>query len=103
MLNILECARDLIGTRQIGFGKHDNPLPDLEQTTDLEVFPRLGLDGFVGRDDEQNGINSSNTRKHVFNKSFVARNINEADLLAAAHGHVGESEINRNAALFLFR
>jgi hypothetical protein len=73
----------------------------VEQPADVEVFACLRHHAFVGGDDEKNEINTARTGKHVLDESFVPGYVDESDA-NIVDLHLGKSEIDGDAALFLF-
>jgi len=68
------------------------------------VLARLRLDGFIGRDHEENQINPADAGEHVFHKPLVAWYVNEADKQAVTKIEVSESQVDGDSApLFLFQ
>ena len=73
---------------------------------DIEVLTGLRLDGFVGGDDQQHQIDAADSGEHVAHETLVTGDIDEPDLQSSAirrwQGHVGEAEIDGDAAAFFF-
>ncbi len=89
----------------VGFGDHSYAALQAEHAADIEVLARLGLDGLVGRDHQQDNIDTADAGQHVANKALVAGHIDETDANGLAAGsdqiEVGEAEIDGDAAPLL--
>jgi hypothetical protein len=73
----------------------------MEQPADIEVLASLRHHAFVGGDDEKDEIDTACAGEHVFDESFVPGNVDKSDP-DIVDLHLGESEIDRDATLFLF-
>ena len=69
----------------VGFGDHGYPALQAEHAADIEVLARLGLDGLVGRDHQQDNIDTADAGQHVANKALVAGHIDETDRECSRH------------------
>ena len=56
----------------------------------------------VGRDGEQHEIDAVRARQHVADEALVAGHVDDAGARAVGQGEVGETEIDRDAALLFF-
>src|SRR5215470_13624268 len=61
----------------------------------------LRHDAVVGRDHEQNEIDSTRACQHVVNELFMSRDVDEAEYRAVQRRQIRKSEINGNAARLL--
>ena len=75
---------------------------DLQQRTDVQMLARLRHNGFVRRNDQHHEIDAADAGEHVLDKFFVAGNIDEPDAGVRIQCEVRETDIDRNAPLFLF-
>ena len=57
---------------------------------------------FVGSDYQKAGVYSADAGQHVLDKPLMARNVDDADVLAVWQGEPGKAEIDSHAALFFF-
>ena len=62
----------------------------------------LGHDALVQSDHQKHQVDASDARQHVFNKFFVARHVDDADVKPLVIGKVGESQLNGDPPLLLF-
>ena len=91
-----------IGIHQVGLGERDDAAPNAQQAADIEVLAGLRLDGFVGRDHEQHQVDAADARQHVLDEALVAGNVHEAEPQAGREIEVGKSQVDGDAAAFLF-
>lgn len=87
---------------KVGFGERNNAMLDAEHTADFEMFPRLRLDRFVGRDDEQQEIDAAGAGEHVFDEALMSGYIYESEAQIRRDFKVRETKVDGNAAAFLF-
>ncbi len=87
---------------QITLGQNDQAPGESQQAEDLDVFTGLGHDRIVGRDDQHRQIKARRAGQHVADKPFVTRHIDDRQSIFA-QGQRRESQVNRDAALFLGR
>src|SRR5215469_10058385 len=70
------------------------------------MFSRLRFDTFVGGNDEQNQIDSTDPREHVADEALVAGNVDEAETQAVAvrpgQFHVSKTEVDGDSTAFFF-
>ena len=62
----------------------------------------LRHDGFVGRNDQHHHVDAAHAGKHVLDESLVTGHVDEADGRLSIEREIGESDIDRDAALLLF-
>ena len=65
------------------------------------MLARLRHHRFVRRNHQQHRVDSTDAGEHVLDEAFVARHVHERDIEVPNPG-VRETEIDRNAARFLF-
>jgi hypothetical protein len=92
---------DEVRVDEIGLGEGDDALSDAEEAADIEMLARLGLDGFIGRHDEQDEIYSGDAGEHVLDEALMAGNIDEAEPQRGRELQVGEADIDGDAAALL--
>src|SRR5258708_7272968 len=87
---------------QVLFGDYHNPFTYSQQATDVEVFASLWHHSFVGRDYQGQHVDAMGACQHVFDKAFMAWNIDEPerDVLKL---EISESQVDRYAASLFFR
>src|SRR5882724_1377602 len=73
-----------------------------QQPADIEMFSGLRHDAFVGSDYECHGVNSMRAGQHVFYKTFMTRNINEAYAYVTKI-KISKTQIDSDTATLLFR
>ena len=66
------------------------------------MFPRLGHDAFVCRNDQHDKVHSCRASHHVFDKALMARHIHDAQPLAAGKINPGEAKFNGDSPAFFF-
>ena len=66
------------------------------------MFAGLGHDAFVGGDDEEGEVDPTDAGKHVLDEAFVAGHVDKADGASGGQLAPGETEIDGQAARFLF-
>lgn len=93
---------DYIGVDRVCFGDDDDALFDAEEATDVEVLASLGLDGFVGGDDEENDIDTGDAGDHGFDEALMTGDIDEAGVETGAEIKMGEAEFDGDAAALFF-
>ena len=64
------------------------------------MLDRLRHGAVVGGDHQQHEVDAGRPRQHVVDELLVARNVDEAEHAARRRRHVGEAEVDRNAARF---
>ena len=69
-----------------------------EQVENREMFERLRHNPVIDGDCQKRKIDPTCAREHRVNEALVAWNINEADWRPRSRGHIGEAQINRDAA-----
>src|SRR5690606_4864593 len=87
----------------VDFVDRDDTARDVEQIEDLQVLDGLRHDAVVGGDYEQGEVDAAYAGQHVAHESLMAGNVDEADQTRPRHVDVGETEVDRDAAAFLFR
>ena len=91
---------------RIGLGQHRDSALHAEKLQDIEVLPRLGLNGLVRCNYQQHQVNAAHPSQHVAHKSLVPGYVHKTQpqLLAirARQVHVRKSEVNGDASPFLF-
>ena len=92
---------ETVSVDEIRLRERDNPRPDVEQTTDIEVLPRLRHHRFVGRDDEQHQVDAAHPRQHVLDEALVARDVDEGEVRVADLA-VGKPQIDRDTPFPFF-
>src|SRR5437588_6958547 len=97
--------RERFGVNQVALGEHGKAAADGEQPADIKVLAGLRLDAFVGGHYKQQQIHAAGAGQHVANETLMSGDIHksQAQHATARRGqlHVGEAEINRDAAAFL--
>ncbi len=88
---------DQVGIDQIGLGERDDAVADTQQAADVEMLAGLGLDGFVGGDDQQNQVDAGDPREHVLDETLMTGNVDESET-----AEVGEAKVDGDAAAFFF-
>ena len=84
--------------------RHDSHAAgDAEQIDDREVFARLRHDAVVCGNDEDDEVHTRRAGQHCAHEFFVARHVDEAEGLPVCSTLISKTEVDRNAALFLFR
>src|SRR5690349_8210261 len=91
-----------VGSGGIDLSEHDDSITDPQQTANLEVLERLRFYAFIGCNDQKHGVNSARARQHIFDKTFMAGNIDDGKPDSGRECHVGETQINRYAAFLFF-
>src|SRR5712664_2258884 len=71
-------------------------------SSDREMLFGLGHDSFVRGNHEEGDVDAGRTREHVLDEAFVTGDVDDAGLDAVCQRKGGESEIDRDAAPFLF-
>ena len=74
----------------------------MQQTANIEMLAGLRHYSFIRCDDEQYQIDPACTGKHILYESLMTGNIDKADTDIITF-HLGETEIDGNAALFFLR
>ena len=77
------------------------PAVDVEQVDDGQVLAGLRHHGLVRGDDEQGEVYAADAGQHVVDEPLVARNVDDADLVAARQTHPGEAQIDGHAPFLL--
>ena len=90
-----------LGRHEIDFGQRHKAMIDAEQIDDGEMLARLRHHAVVGSDDQQDEVDAAGPCQHVVNELLVTWNVHEAQYGAFGRGQIGETEIDRDAALFL--
>ena len=65
------------------------------------MLPGLGHDPLVSRDHERHHVDAGCPGHHVFDEFLVARDVHDAEDLAAGERQMGKSQFNGDPALFL--
>src|SRR3984893_18791650 len=68
----------------------------------VEMLLALRHHTVVGSDREQHQVDAVRASQHVADETLVAGDIDHAGARAVGQGEVGEAQIDRNPALFLF-
>ncbi len=87
---------------EIDFAQHDQAATYAQQIDDRQMLARLRHDAVVGGDDQQQKIDAARAGQHRMHEPFVARHVDEADHFAVCGRQIGEAELDRDAACFLF-
>jgi len=66
------------------------------------VLAGLGLDGFVGRDDEQHQVDAADSGEHVLDETLVPGHVDETEAEGRGEVEVGEAQVDGDAAALLF-
>src|SRR5437870_12581170 len=70
------------------------------------MLASLRLDAFVGGDDQQNNVYSTDAGEHVADETFMSRDIDEAEADRSAARvlkfHVREADVDSDSAALLF-
>ena len=72
-----------------------------EQVEDRQVLAGLRHHPVVGGDDEQREVDAAGAGQHVVHQPLVAGHVDEADHRAVRRRHVGEAEVDGDAARLL--
>ena len=86
---------------EVGLGKGDETLLDVEKVEDGEVLAGLGHDAFVGGDNEEGHVDAADAGEHIADEAFVAGDVDDGDFLAGGEGEPGEAEVDGHAAFAL--
>ena len=65
------------------------------------MFSRLRHHAFIQANHEKDKVNAADAHQHIFNESFMSRNINDADVIFSAI-HVSESVFDCDASFLFF-
>ena len=87
---------------QISLGDHHQAAGDLQDIEDSQMLPGLRHDAFIGGHDQQCEVDGAHAGQHVFDKSLVAGNVDDADFPSAGQFHPGETQVNGHFPGFLF-
>ncbi len=82
---------------EVGFGDRDDASGDGKEAADIEVLACLRLDGFVGGDDQEDGVDAGGSGEHVLDETLVAGDVDETDV-----AEMSEAEVDGDAAAFFF-
>ena len=95
-----------LAIHRVRLGQHRDAAPHRQQTADVEMLARLGLDRFVGGDHQQHQIDAADPGQHVAHKAFVSRDIDEsqAQLFAVRRSQlkVRKPDVDRDSPALLF-
>ena len=94
-------ALDGFGRSEVRLGEDHRAAIHAQQVENRQMFERLRHDPVIDGDCQKREIDSARAREHRVNETLVAWNINEADPLPGARGHIGEAQIDRDAARLL--
>ena len=86
-----------LAVRHVALRQDDESAGHTEQAADVEVLPRLGHDGLVGRDDEGHGVEAVDAGKHVADEPLVTGNVDEGSDEICRQRHVGKAQVDRYA------
>ena len=89
---------DSLGGSEIGLRENDDAAIDAEQVEDRQMFERLRHNPVIDGDCQKRKIDPACACEHRVNEALVAGNIDEADRLPRSRGHIGEAQVNRDAA-----
>ncbi len=73
---------DELRVDEIGLGHDDEPVADVEEVENGEVFPRLGHDAFVGGHGQEGEVDAPGAGQHILDEALVPGDINDAHLSA---------------------
>ena len=90
-----------VRVHQIRFSQRHDAGRHAQEPADLEMLARLRHHGFVGRHDKDDEIDAAGAGEHVLDEALVARDVDERHV-DVADRHVGEAEVDRDAARFFF-
>ena len=95
-----------LGIDCVGLSEHGDAALHSEQLQNVEVLASLGLDRFVGRDDQQHQVDASHSGQHVADEALVAGDVHKTEMqplaVLARQIHVGEAQVDGDAAALLF-
>ena len=74
---------------------------DPQQVEDRQMLLGLRHPTLVGRDDQQGGIDRSDSRKHVGHEPAVIGHVYEGDLTSAWQGRPGEAQVDGHSPTLL--
>ncbi len=74
----------------------------MQQVKDSEVLAGLGGYAFIGGDDEQNRVDSSDACQHIADKIPVTGHVNDAHPLPVGEREGGKAQVNRHLPLAFF-
>jgi hypothetical protein len=97
---ILDQLNPVLIVHHVALGKYDDSAADSQHVQNMEMLHRLRHDALIQRYNQQNHVDSADSRQHVADKLFMSRYVNDADVIISAD-HVRESVFNRNSALLL--
>ena len=85
---------------EVAHGQGDDAGAQAEQAQDLEVFAGLGLDRFLGGDDQDGQVDAGGPGEHVLDEALVSGHVDDAE---AVGGQVeaGEADVDGDAARLL--
>ena len=86
---------------EIGLGDDDDAARNAQQAADVEMLARLRHDGLIGRDDQEDAVNSPHAREHRSHEPFMPGHVDEGDA-RVADGGMRKPELDGDAARFLF-
>ena len=92
---------DSLGGCELGLREDDDATIYAEQVEDRQMLKRLRHNPVIDGDCQKGKIDPACTCEHRVNEALVAWNIDEADRLPRSRGHIGEAQVNRDAAGFL--
>ena len=95
-----------VAVHEVRLGQHRNAAADRQKTADVEMLPRLRLDGFIRRDHQQHQVDARDSSQHVAHKTLMAGNVHEAQSQGFAPGQgqlqMGKPEVDGDAAALFF-
>ena len=87
---------------EIDLGQRHNAATDTEQIDDGKMLAGLRHDAIVGRDDQQDEIDTAGTGQHVVDEFLVAGHVDEPKHSAVRRRQIGEAEVDGDAARLFF-
>src|SRR5690606_12600492 len=99
--DIVEDEVEPFGLDEVDLGDGDDAVADAEQVDDREVLAGLGHDALIGGDDEQDDVDAGGAREHVADEGFVARDVDDGELLPGREAQAGEAEVDGDATALL--
>ncbi|KXF75594.1 hypothetical protein ATN84_16500 [Paramesorhizobium deserti] len=93
-------GRQPVLLHQICLGDGDDAAFHPKEIDDGEMFARLRHHPVIGGNHQKHEIDAAGAGKHGVDEFLVSRHIDETDDARIARRHIGEAEINRDAAGF---
>ena len=90
-----------VRVQAVALADDDDAPPQSEQAEDPQVFAGLRHHPVVAGDDEEGEVDAGRSRDHRAHELLVPRHVDEADRSAAFVRHVGEAEVDGDAARLL--